>query len=68
MDKQKHTVFIFDFGLARQIFLRDLKGNVKLREARKKVGDAPGAALRPPSEGRSLLFAERASAQDPGQT
>ncbi|VDK77249.1 unnamed protein product [Onchocerca ochengi] len=36
-DEKANTVFIFDFGLARQILFPDKDGKLKLREARKKV-------------------------------
>uniref|UniRef100_A0A914PWU9 Protein kinase domain-containing protein n=1 Tax=Panagrolaimus davidi TaxID=227884 RepID=A0A914PWU9_9BILA len=34
---QKHIIYMFDFGLARQIVLPDKNGNMKLREPRNKV-------------------------------
>ncbi|VDK77445.1 unnamed protein product, partial [Litomosoides sigmodontis] len=36
-DEKANTVFMFDFGLARQIMFPDKGGKLKLREARKKV-------------------------------
>ncbi|EFO24652.1 CK1 protein kinase [Loa loa] len=36
-DQKANIVFMFDFGLARQIMLPDKDGKMKLREARKKV-------------------------------
>ncbi|VBB32962.1 unnamed protein product [Acanthocheilonema viteae] len=36
-DEKANTVFMFDFGLARQIMFPDKDGRLKLREARKKV-------------------------------
>lgn len=33
----KHIIYIFDFGLARQIFLTDKEGKPKLRDPRNKV-------------------------------
>ncbi|VDM15024.1 unnamed protein product [Wuchereria bancrofti] len=36
-DEKANIVFMFDFGLARQIMFPDKDGKLKLREARKKV-------------------------------